>query len=80
MIQVIVSKPILYATDIQIYRHTESHMEVAPPPKNITCIMLARYWTLKTCESPKYKTEHAECENYDSLAGEAGNKHSGQNN
>ena len=31
--QVVVSKPIFNDTDIQIYKHTESHMEVAPPPK-----------------------------------------------
>ena len=30
----LVSKPIFYATDIQTNKHTESHMEVAPPPKN----------------------------------------------
>ena len=32
--KVVVSKPILYATDIYTDKHTESHMEVAPPPKN----------------------------------------------
>ena len=30
----LVSKPIFYATDIQTNKHTKSHMEVAPPPKN----------------------------------------------
>ena len=42
--------------------------------------MLARHRTLKTCENPKHKVKHAECENYDSLAGEAGNYYNGQKN
>ena len=36
----LVSKPIFYATDIQTNKHTESHMEEAPPPKkNVTMII-----------------------------------------
>ena len=40
----LVSKPIFYATDIQTDQHTESHMEVAPPPKNVIMTNTREAW------------------------------------